>query len=285
MADSFPVGSAPWETGSVAPASSPAPSATPQAFPVGSAPWEQSSSAPAAPASPDGSSFLPQIGSFLSKAFGNPVADIQGAGESVYNAITGQGDYAGQNPIERGFGAASDAASAIPEVAADVIPGGKPALNAVSDATQGAINVAANVPNTLADTAVKLGIMTPELRLAMQNNDASFADTPIAKAIGSAATVGNSAGNIANVLLAAHGVAEGTSAALKPKPPPSDAAASNIIGQGIESEQPTPEPTTPAVASDPIVQKVADEIKNIENKYSPLRDANSYSKEIGRAHV
>jgi len=210
--------------------------------------------------------------------FGNPLADIKSAGEAVYNAVAGQGPNAGQSPIRRGFSAAESAANAIPSVIADVVPGGKPALNAVGALSDAAIHTAANIPNTLADAAESLGLMSKEQRKAYDERNATFANSPLGHALEAAASVGNSAGNIANVILAAHGAAAGTQDFLDNKVPAIKEAVANA-----QDEKAAAAEREAQAAQDGLVKKTADEIGAVESKYASTRNANDYSNDAGRA--
>ncbi len=137
-------------------------------------------------------------------------SDIQAAGADVNAAIIGTGQYQGQSALRRGFSAASSAAMAVPTVAADIVPGGKTALKAVSTGINAATDFAGHIGNYLADVAVKVGVMSPEERKKYDANNAQFAHSPVGQAIESATSVANSAGNIANVILMADGFAKTT---------------------------------------------------------------------------
>lgn len=54
---------------------------------------------------------------------------IQNAGEQAQQAIVGEGQYAGQNPITRGFEATASAFNAVPQVATQLLP--KPARDVI----------------------------------------------------------------------------------------------------------------------------------------------------------
>ena len=117
---------------------------------------------------------------------GDVSTDIQNAGSDVNAAISGTGEYAGQNPIERGIHAAASAAGAIPNVVADVIPGGKPVLNAVGGAFKAATDAAGNA----------IGGTQWAQDFVQNHPDA-------ANALQEAAQGGVDLGNIANVIVSA----------------------------------------------------------------------------------
>lgn len=139
----------------------------------------------------------------------NPMNDINAAGADVNAAITGTGKYQGEGSFQRGMGAASTAASAIPNVVADVIPGGKGALNALGTAFNDFVNMSGDVPSTLGYIAQGIGLMTPEQHAQYVKNNADFANSSIGKGISTAADIGQSGGNIASTILGAEGVAKG----------------------------------------------------------------------------
>lgn len=63
-----------------------------------------------------------QNGAYGARVAGDVATDVENAGQGVHDAITGEGQYQDDNPITRGFEAASNAAGAIPKVAMDVLP-------------------------------------------------------------------------------------------------------------------------------------------------------------------
>lgn len=211
-------------------------------------------------------------------AFGDPLADINRAGADVHAAIDGEGQYAGQGAIRRGFSAAESAATAIPTVASDVIPGGKPVLNAVSSAFGAATKFAGTIQNTLATLAEKAGIMSPEERAQYDKNNEAFAGTPLGHAIDATASVANSAGNIANVILMAHGVASGIQDFAENKLP----AIKEKVTQARDTSA-TQVHDAAAQAHTQVVQDYAKTIADIENGYQKGRTANDYSKDAGTA--
>ncbi len=146
--------------------------------------------------------------------FGNVGSDIQNAGNDITNAITGQGQYQGQNPLQRGLAAASTGAGAVVNTAADVIPYGKQALNIAGQGFNAATNAAGNINDTLNAGAVKAGIMSPAMRTADQQNATAFANSNIGQDVDSAANMGQSAGNIAGTILGAEGAATSGDAAI-----------------------------------------------------------------------
>lgn len=144
---------------------------------------------------------------------GNITSDVEKSGQQVHDAVAGEGQYAGDNPITRGFEAVGAAAGAIPAVAADVIPGGKAALGAIGKATQAATGFAGNVTDELNQGAEKLGLESPEQVKNTEAEDSSFANSGSGKAIEQVAKTGNAAGNVANTILGAEGAAKGIAAA------------------------------------------------------------------------
>lgn len=223
-------------------------------------------------------SAAPPVPSFLSRLLGHPIEDIKKAGQAVNDAITGQGEFAGQGAVRRGFSAAENAAMAIPTVAADVIPGGRAVLDTVSHATGAAIDAVGNSSSYLADAAQKVGLMTPEERAQYDKNNGAFANSSLGHALEAGASISNSSGNIANVILAAHGVADRTQAVL------------DKASQPTETAHATPTEPTPPPAATPIVDprhqelitKTADQIRAVEDKYSGTRKANDYAKDGGQ---
>lgn len=205
--------------------------------------------------------------------FGNPAETIRGAGEQVESAISGTGQFTGKGAGERGFAAASSAFLAVPSVVADVIPGGKKALEAISKTFEGGINIAGGIGYTLADTARSLGLMNDEQREAYDTRATNFAktvsSTPLGVALESSANILKYAGDVANVLLMADGVARGTDNYLKNELPKQQAEAKTKI-QKIQEQKQVLE-----------VQKVADEIAAVESRYAKGRKANLYSKDAG----
>lgn len=183
--DTFEVGKAPWETGA---------GAAPGSFPVGKAPWEMTSPAVRT------KSFADSLwdGFANSSVAKNISSDINTAGKNVDAAISGTNAFQGKGSIERGFSAASEAASAIPKVVADVIPGGKQALNLAGKASGGVIDF--------------LGKLFGDNQLAQ---DFVTKHPEAAKTLETAASVGSSAGNIATTILGAEGVAKAGNAAVK----------------------------------------------------------------------
>ncbi len=164
---------------------------------------------PNAPPAPSGGGWYSQLQKSAKPTgtplFGNPAEDIKNAGNEVYEAITGTGARAGQNPLQRGIGAGSAAASAVLNTAADVVPGGKAALGAVSKGFDVGTKAAGNVSSTLADISQKLGIMSPEQRAEYDKRAGEFAGSEAGqKTAGTAQTLAE-LGNIANVILMAGG--------------------------------------------------------------------------------
>lgn len=201
--------------------------------------------------------------------FGRPAETVKTAGEDVFSAIMGQGKYAGQGAVQRGFSAASSAALAIPATIADVIPGGKVALEAISHLFEGGINTAASVPSFLADLSQKIGIMSPEERERYDKNNADFANTPVGHAIDSGASVLNSAGNVAMTILLAHGTARAVQDFVDKKVPAIKAEQKRISQQAADRKQVQ------------AVQEQANEIAAVETNYAKGRKLNRYSTNEG----
>lgn len=203
------------------------------------------------------------------KVFGNPLETIQQAGSDVYSAITGTDKYAGKNPVERGFNAAGSTAMTIPGVVADVIPGGKVVSEALGKATGKVIDIFGNSSGYLADAAEKAGIMTPEQRKKYDENNALFANSPEGVAIESGASIGKSSGDIANVILMAHGTAKGTQDFIDNKVPAIKAQVEKANAQWTDARQLD------------AINKTAQEIAQVEGKYVKGRKAEEYSKDAG----
>ena len=196
----------------------------------------------------------------------NPVADINKAGADVNADITTPG-----NPIVQGTKAASDAAMAIPNVVADVIPGGKAALGAIGDIFGKATNIAGNIGNTMADITQKLGMMSPEQRAQYDKQAADFANSATGQDTTKIAETLNNLGNIANVILGAKGGAEGAQTVADAVP-----GAIDTVKQGAATIKnavtKTPEETAAAnAASD------AAKIKAVADEWQKPADANSAS--------
>ncbi len=210
-----------------------------------------------------------KYGNKSGKVFGNPLETIQQAGNDVYSAITGKDQYAGKNPVERGFNAAGAAAMAVPSVVADVIPGGKVASEALGKATGKVIDVFGNSSDYLADAAEKAGIMTPEQRKKYDENNTAFANSPEGVAIESGASIGKSSGDIANVILMAHGTAKGTQDFIDNKIPAIKAQVEKANAQWTDARQLD------------AINKTAQEIAQVEGKYVKGRKAEASSKDAG----
>jgi hypothetical protein len=214
------------------------------------------------------------------KVFGNPVEDVKQAGKDVFEAIAGEGRFAGKNPLTRGFRAAEAAFNAVPTVAADVIPGGRAVLDTASQVFGAGINAAGNISNYLADAAQKIGLMTPEMRARFDENNAAFADSPLGYAFEAGAEVGESSGNISNVILGAHGTAQTAQAILDHGIP----AITKAIEEHKAATAAKPPPMPPEVIrlkADAL--KDAETIRAIEDKYSSTRNFSSYEKDGGTA--
>lgn len=203
------------------------------------------------------------------KVFGNPLEDIQSAGADVNAAISGTGQYQGQSAIRRGFSAAGAATNAVPTVVADVIPGGKAVLGAVGKVFETGVNAFGNSSNTLASLAEKVGILTPEQRQQHDENNSAFANSPTGAAIEAGASVGKSSGDIANVILMAHGTAQGTQDFIDNKAPKIVAKVKETNAKWQDAQHLD------------AIQKTAQEIASVEGKYVKGRKAELYSKDNG----
>lgn len=189
----------------------------------------------------------------------NPLDDINKAGSDVSDAVDGTGNYEGKTPLMRGIGAASSAAMAIPNVVADVIPGGKSALNAVGTGFKDATDFAGNIGNTLADISQKVGLMSPEQRAAYDKANSDFANSDAGKQTTDLATTLQNLGNIANTILGAKGTADTAAkipaaldqvkTAVTPTPPPPGAAATATAAKLKGVADDWAKPTTVAKAS------------------------------------
>ena len=199
----------------------------------------------------------------------NPMTDINKAGADVNDAVTGTGDRAGQGAIERGVGAASSAALAIPNVVADVIPGGKTALNAVGGAFNAATGAAGNIGNLLADISQKIGLMSPEQRAAYDKANADFANSESGKTTTNVADTLNSLGNIANTILGAKGAVSTAEAV--------PAAVAKVKGAI------TPEPPPPGAAEVKVKAQTATKIKGVADTWAKPTTINSTAYNGARA--
>jgi len=130
-------------------------------------------------------------------------ADINQAGSNINDAIQGTGNYAGQNGLQRGLGAASEAATGLTNTVADLVPGGvgKEILGNVGKVMQGGINNVGDVLGTL-------GSMLGSTKAAQDivNRFPGLSDALI-NAGQATATAGAQAGNISGTILGAEGVA------------------------------------------------------------------------------
>lgn len=128
-------------------------------------------------------------------------ADIQTAGNGINDGISGEGEFQGQTPLERGIAATATAARAVPTVGADLVPGGSTILAALAKLIGGAVQAPGHVGSILADASQALGLMTPEQRAAYDEHNAQFAESPAAADISRVATVGKNLGDIAGTVL------------------------------------------------------------------------------------
>lgn len=126
-------------------------------------------------------------------------SDIQDAGAKVEADVTNTS----QNPLLSGLEAGSDAASAIGNVTADVVPGGKAALQALGKIVGAAISSSGNVGGTLADASEAIGLMTPAERARYDANNAEFAGSKVGTAVEQLAEGTGAASNIAGTILGA----------------------------------------------------------------------------------
>jgi len=157
----------------------------------------------------------------------NVSSDIQSAGSNVNDALQGTGNYAGQGSIQRGLGAASEAATGLTNVAADVIPGGKQALGAIGD-------VANTIINRIGD---KISNSQALQDWVMKNPDAATSLSNLAKS-------GMSAGNVSGTILAAGGAAD-----LGNKIAPVNVGSPSSIAQGAAD---LTKPNVPEVKTTPV---------------------------------
>lgn len=116
---------------------------------------------------------------------------ITQAGERVNQAISGKGEFAGRTPVRRGFEAASEAASAIPGVAKEVLPApARKAIDKVGEAISSGVQ-------WLAD---KIGSTEIAQKFVQDHPEA-------AKALEEVAGTAAAAGNVAGTVLATQGAA------------------------------------------------------------------------------
>lgn len=211
------------------------------------------------PIGPDGTPLAPVEN--INKVSG----DINSAGAGVNAAITGTGNYAGQNSLQRGLGAASEAATGVMNTAADVVPFGDRALNARNTVGGGLIKDAGDVLGTL-------GTMLGSTKAAQYviNKFPGLSDALI-NAGTAIATAGTQAGNISGTILGAEGVAGAgykalsavTDAAPKVVSATSDAAstakntASNAASTVKEAIKPS---LTPEEATGQVIQGKTEDI-------------------------
>lgn len=132
-------------------------------------------------------------------------SDIQDAGSQL---DTDMNDTS-TNPLEKGVRAASDIATGVTNVAADVIPGGKAVLGAAGKVAGAGIDAAGNIGNTLADLATKVHLMSPEQKATYDKANSDFASSDSGKNISKIATDLAAAGNTAGTIL---GASEGAGA-------------------------------------------------------------------------
>ena len=117
--------------------------------------------------------------------------DITSAGETVQSAIAGQGEFAGQSPVERGTQATAAAFGAIPSVASEFLP--KPVRSALTAVGTGMENVVNWLGEKLGGTQVAQDFVT------------KFPDA--AASLEKASRIGAAQGSIAgSILIADQGV-------------------------------------------------------------------------------
>lgn len=208
--------------------------------------------------------------------FGHPLRDVNAAGEEIHAAITGQGEFAGRSSFDRDTSAAAAAARAVPTVISDLIPGGSQALQSVSQIFKGGIDFAGGISHKLADVAQKIGVMSPEQRRMFDENNGDLLNTPEGIAIQSVARIGQNFGDIANTILMAHGLARGTQDFIDNKVPRIQAQIKENADYKARQADAT------AIANEQsLINKTANEIANVENKYVQGRNANAFSKDGG----
>jgi len=167
--------------------------------------------------------------------------DIQNSGNELNQEISGTGQYANDNPITRGFEAASTVAGGITKTAGEVLP--SPVRSAM-----GAINTGANnVINWLGD---KIGSTQIAQDFVTKYPEA-------ANALGQAAKIGASAGNVAGTILAAGGGAKLAGVGVSKL---ADVGVSKLADVGVSNmkigtEDATPEYTPKAASNSPLQVK------------------------------
>lgn len=138
--------------------------------------------------------------------------DINRAGGDVYRAIKGEGEYAGQNPIQRGVEAAGNAArgvsTSVMNAVANKVPFGKEALGTAGELYKNTIDAAGEVTGGIGRALGRTKFMQD---LVAKNPE--LADN-ITSGITNLAKTGVSLGDIANLILGAKGVVEGTQRAV-----------------------------------------------------------------------
>lgn len=152
-----------------------------------------------------GASTQPSTQSAKAPAGGQMGTDIQSAGDQLNTDMSDTST----NSLEKGVRASSDVSTGITNVAADVIPGGKPTLNAISKVAGAGVNAAGNISNTLADLATKVHLMSPEQKAAYDKANSDFASSDSGKNISQIATDLAATGNTAGTIL---GAGEGAAA-------------------------------------------------------------------------
>lgn len=137
-------------------------------------------------------------------------SDINKAGSDVSSAIKGEGEYAGQNPVQRGIEAAGNAARGISttamNAAANVIPGGKEALGFAGKLYGNAVNAAGKITSDIGDKLSDMPLVKDFVAKHPELTDNIMA------VIENGAKMGVSLGDISNLILGAKGVSNGIQA-------------------------------------------------------------------------
>ncbi len=190
---------------------------------------------------------------------------VQQGGQAVNAAFTAPGE----SLPERTFNAAGAAAGAVPNVVASAIPGAKLALNTVGGAASATTNFVGGINDTLDAGAEGLGIMTPAARAAEQQQSAQFANSSAGQGIQRAATIGQSAGNMANLALGGIGVANAADSAI------GAAQDINSMANGAKAvtDSMNPTPTDTANFVDKNIPEANPDIAKVQDIISPKVDA------------
>lgn len=133
------------------------------------------------------------VGKFIDRA--KPV--VEQAGQTVQRAISGEGEFAGQNPITRGFEAAGTAASAIPSVAVEALP------ESDNFHLRSTVKEISQIPSKIVNwLGEKIGSTEAAQKFVEQHPDA-------ANTLAQVAGILSSSGDISNTILGAEGVSRG----------------------------------------------------------------------------